>query len=50
LAPAPRPTPTPASAPARTPTPRPTPTCPSQMVYDSRTGRCVPIGSNGGLG
>ena len=52
FAPAPRPTPTPASVPARTPTPRPTPTptCPSQMAYDSRTGRCVPIGSNGGLG
>jgi hypothetical protein len=48
--PTPTPTATPVYAPARTPTPRPTPVCPSQLVYDARAGRCVPIGSNGGLG
>ena len=46
----PTPTPTPTSTPALRPTPRPTPACPSQFVYDARTGRCVAIGSNEGLG
>jgi hypothetical protein len=43
--PTPPPTPTSPRTPVRTPTP--TPTCPSQFVYDTRTGRCVPIGSTG---
>jgi hypothetical protein len=38
-------TPKPTPTPARTPTP--TPSCPSQFVYDARSGRCVAIGSTG---
>lgn len=48
--PTPARTPTPGLTPTPTPTPKPTPACPSQFVYDARTGVCVAIGSNAGLG
>ena len=45
--PTPAPTPAPTQTRTSTPTPKPTPRCPSQYVYDSRTARCIPIGSTG---